>query len=152
MPAFDPNSMIPPAPTRTGETTTATSLNGVTIAAAKKDGALLGKDDFLKLLVGQLKNQDPLEPSGNQEFISQMTQFSQLEQQTNTAVSSGQIATTLVQTGALGLIGRTVTYTDAEGDEQTGKVEQVDVNKDGKATLTVNGEEGVEIGTVTRVS
>jgi flagellar basal-body rod modification protein FlgD len=152
MPAFDPNSMIPPTPTRTGETTAATSLNGVPITTVKKDGALLGKDDFLKLLVGQLKNQDPLEPSGNQEFISQMTQFSQLEQQTNTAVTSGQIATTLVQTGALGLIGRTVTYTDAEGDEQTGKVEQVDVDKDGKATLTVNGEEGIEIATVTKVS
>jgi flagellar basal-body rod modification protein FlgD len=152
MPAFDPNAMIPPATPPAGETTTTTSLNGVAIAAPKSKSGLLGKDDFLKLLVGQLKNQDPLEPSGNQEFISQMTAFSQLEQQTNTAASSTQIATTLAQTGALGLIGRTVTYTDAEGEEQTGKVEQVDVDKDGKATLTVNGEEGVEIATVTKVA
>ena len=151
MPAFDPNSIVPPAPSRP-ETTNTTSLNGVAIATVKKDGALLGKDDFLKLLVGQLKNQDPLEPSGNQEFISQMTAFSQLEQQTNTAASSTQIATTLAQTGALGLIGRTVTYTDAEGEEQTGKVERVDVGEDGKATLTVNGEENVEIATVTQVA
>jgi flagellar basal-body rod modification protein FlgD len=150
MPAFDPNAMIPPA-TSPGETTTTTSLNGVAIDAPKSKSGLLGKDDFLKLLVGQLKNQDPLEPSGNQEFISQMTQFSQLEQQTNTAATTSQIATTLVHSGALGLIGRTVTYTDAEGEEQTGKVEQVAVGKDGKATLTVNGEEGVEIGTVTQV-
>ena len=152
MPAFDPNAMIPPAPSRTGETTTATSLNGVPITTVKKDGALLGKDDFLKLLVGQLKNQDPLEPSGNQEFISQMTQFSQLEQQTNTAASSTQIATTLAQSGALGLIGRTVTYVDAEGDEQTGKVDRVDVDEDGKASLTVNGEDGIEIATVKAVA
>ena len=142
MNASDVNSIIPTMPE---------SMAGKFVDKDEAKG-LLGKDDFLKLLVGQLKNQDPLEPSGNQEFISQMTAFSQLEQQTNTAASSTQIATTLAQTGALGLIGRTVTYTDGEGDEQTGKVERVDVSEDGKATLTVNGEEGVDIATVSKVS
>ncbi|MGB3261789.1 MAG: flagellar hook capping FlgD N-terminal domain-containing protein [Paenisporosarcina sp.] len=43
----------------------------------------LGKDAFLRILVTQMKNQNPLEPLKDTEFIGQMTQFSSLEQLTN---------------------------------------------------------------------
>lgn len=131
----------------------ATSLNGVTITNPAKSttGAGMGKDDFLKLLVGQLQHQDPMQPSDDTQFISQMAQFSQLEQESNTAQSTSQMADSLGRTGALGLIGRTVTYLDADGAPQSGAVTQVDVGKDGKASLTVAGVAGIAAGSVTQV-
>jgi flagellar basal-body rod modification protein FlgD len=149
MSTYNPNSVIPS--TQTADTTTVTSLNGLTIKTQTKDKALLGKDDFLKLLVGQLKNQDPTAPSGNEEFIGQMTAFSQLEQQTNTASSTSQIATQLAHTSALSLIGRTVTYVDDDGNEQSGKVDQVDMADDGSATLTVGDDTDIDVSKVTQV-
>ncbi|MEA2450524.1 MAG: flagellar basal-body rod modification protein FlgD [Thermoleophilaceae bacterium] len=150
MSTYNPNSIIPPG-TPTTPTTATTSTNGVPIQTATKDRSLLGKDDFLKLLVGQLQNQDPMQPSGNDEFIGQMTAFSQLEQQTNTATTTGKIADQLAHTSALGLIGHTVTWTDGDGNDQTGKVDQVDMGDDGSATLTVGDATGIDVGKVTQV-
>jgi flagellar basal-body rod modification protein FlgD len=134
-----------------------TSTNPITQAATsasttppKSTAQTLGKDDFLKLLVGQLQHQDPLAPSDDQQWIGQMAAFSQLEQVSNMAASSQKIVDTLNMSGTLSLIGHTVTYLDANGASQTGKVDTVDV-AGGKATLTVGGVAGIDAGAVTQV-
>lgn len=61
-------------------------------AIAKAVDKAMGKDDFLKLLVTELRNQDPLQPMDNKDFIAQMAQFSSLEQMNNVSNSMGDLS------------------------------------------------------------
>ena len=71
----------------------------------------LGQDDFLKLLITQLKSQDPLNPTNNTEFVSQLAQFSQLEQtakQAQLLQKSLDAQTASLQFTLLPMVGRRV--------------------------------------------
>ncbi|TVQ26671.1 MAG: flagellar hook assembly protein FlgD [Spirochaetaceae bacterium] len=68
----------------------------------------LGRDDFLRILITQLQNQDPTEPMDDREFIAQMAQFSSLEQITNMSEEFRRLSGLLSGSQAVGLIGRTV--------------------------------------------
>ena len=85
----------------TTSTNATTPTNGVTGTTSKVPGQL-GKDDFLKLLVGQMQNQDPMNPS-SQDFMAQMTQFTMLEQITNLAESTEKLQQNANVTQSLGL-------------------------------------------------
>jgi len=68
----------------------------------------LGKDDFLKLLITQLQNQDPTSPMENTEFIAQMAQFSSLEQMTNMSNEFTKLANMLNSGEAVSMLGKSV--------------------------------------------
>ena len=102
----------------------------------------MGKDDFMKLLVAQLKHQDPTSPTDMNGMTAQMTQFSMLEQMTNLSKTGEATATSLARTEALSLLGRTVSYIGADKAVVTGKVEHVDVTA-ANPTLTIDGKAGV---------
>jgi flagellar basal-body rod modification protein FlgD len=82
----------------------------------------LGGQDFLQLLVMQLKNQDPLNPIDDREFISQMAQLSSLEATNTLSSQVGEMVTNARQMGALQLVGRDVEYTAGDGSTASGKV------------------------------
>jgi flagellar basal-body rod modification protein FlgD len=128
-----------------GSTPTATGSSPLSQATGG-----LGKDDFLKLLVGQLQNQNPLSPVGDQEFMSQMAAFSTLEQVTNMAASSERLEQTVAADQSLALIGHQVSYLKADGSSAEGKVERVSFGKEG-FTLTIAGEAGIQPGVVSEV-
>ncbi len=114
-------------------------------------GPSLGKDDFLKLLVGQLRNQDPMNPTSDTDFIGQMAQFSQLEQTTNMANANAELAAQQNGARAVALLGRSVTYPDpATGVSTTGVVEKVQWSG-GIPALTVGGVAGIDPQSVTAV-
>ena len=113
--------------------------------------AQMGKDQFLKLFVAQLQMQDPMNPMKDQDFMGQMASFSTLEQVSNLAKANEVIAANLTQSHAVGLIGRTVTYTGEDDVEKTGVVEKVST-RDGATVLTVNGTEGVDPATITQIA
>jgi len=114
------------------ESTTASSLAKET----KKSGSTMDKEAFLKLLVAQMKYQDPLEPTSNTEFVSQYAQFSSLEQMQN-------MSATLELSRASTLVGQTVSVntTDSTGKSTTIQV-VVDyvVYENNKAYVSIGGE------------
>ena len=126
------------------------STLGATQPKATDTGGL-GKDDFLKLFVAQLKHQNPMEPMKETDFMGQMASFSTLEQVSNLALANEKIAASLASTGAIGLIGRTVSYVDANDEIHTGTVDKVST-VDGKPSLTVAGVGGVDPSTITQVA
>lgn len=119
-------------------------------AGSGSPSGVLDKDGFLRLLVGQLRQQDPMNAKGSDELMAQMTQLSMLEQVTNLTKANENLVQRMDHSQALQLIGRTVTYLKEDGTTAEGVVERVDFS-DGEATLTVNGETGIEPSEVSEV-
>ncbi len=107
-------------------------------STASKKNSDLDKDAFLRLLVTQLQYQDPLDPMDNTEFVSQMAQFSALEQMNN-------LNNTMTNSQAYGMIGRTVfakVYNETKNvyEDISGTVDSITIKKSG-AYLNIGDKE-----------
>ncbi|WP_309121284.1 flagellar hook capping FlgD N-terminal domain-containing protein [Paenibacillus sp.] len=114
-----------------------------TTATNGQNGNVMGKDQFLKILITQLRNQDPAAPMQDREFIAQMAQFSSLEQMMNMTKEIQDLRQSLGI--ASGMIGREVTWLtyDENGEaigQDTGVVDGI-VIKEGAQYAEIGGKQ-----------
>ncbi len=133
--------------TVTGVGTTTETYNTAQTREIKTE---LDKDSFLRILVTQLTNQDPLEPLKDTEFIAQMAQFSELEQMMNISKQLDNL-TMLSLLSSGGLVGRTVSFFDEAGEEASSRVLSVRFG-DGDMTLELASGEGIPLGAILSIS
>lgn len=112
----------------------------------------LGKDEFLKILIAQISNQDPMKPLEDKEFISQMAQFTTVEQLTNMSKELRELKNSLGFSATL--IGKSIEWESASASGsssviQSGVVDSISM-KSGESYVVVNGEE-ISLGRVLTV-
>ncbi|MBQ7155558.1 MAG: flagellar hook assembly protein FlgD [Synergistaceae bacterium] len=144
MPVTDVNNYTNLANISTTNSTTSTS-SASAVTNATND--TLGKDAFLKLLIAELSNQDPLNPMEDREFVSQMATFSSLEQMQNMNKTLESMAEAN-KFSAVQYIGKAIAFTKGEGEEAAQTVAVVNhvwFDPNGKTILdTTEGEVDLE--------
>lgn len=130
---------------------TVTQQNGSVTqkAPSPKDSLALGKDQFMKLLVAQLRYQDPLSPVQNTEFVTQLAQLNAVEQMTQVNQTLKELVELEGLSRASGLIGRKVEAKGSDGQTLQGVVSEVKV-LDGAPLVVVAGQT-VKPNAITRV-
>ena len=103
--------------------TAASAASSTTASTGSKAGSgNLDRDAFLKLLVAQLKYQDPTNPADSTQFLAQTAQFTMVEKLDDMVRAQHDLLAAQFTMGASNLVGRTVTYVDENGMETTGIV------------------------------
>jgi len=124
-------------------------ITGASTTSAESTNAM-DKDTFLQLLVAQLRYQDPMNPTDSSQFLAQSAQFTALEKMEAVADQTKQAVAAQMAFGASSLVGRSVSYVDANGRSVTGTVDAVQFKTEGPV-LTV-GDDEVALGDVKTVA
>ncbi|MHB9037029.1 MAG: flagellar hook capping FlgD N-terminal domain-containing protein [Armatimonadota bacterium] len=128
-------------------TTSSTS----TSALAQATDKTLGQDAFLKLLITELQNQDPMNPMEDKDFIAQLAQFSSLERMEKMSSGFDSLTKTSSASYAYGLVGKGIDFVDPSDatNTLTGTVDGI-VFEDGVPKLEV-GSLSVDMADVVRI-
>ena len=110
------------------------------------------KDMFLKLLVAQMKYQDPSNPASSSELMAQNATFTQVEKLEEIATQNASLLALQRSSSAGALVGRTVSYTDETGAKQTGLVTSVRLGSDTTEATAIVGGAAVSMGRITEVA
>ncbi|ACL70432.1 flagellar hook assembly protein FlgD [Halothermothrix orenii] len=137
---------------RTFSVTPQTSQSNEKVTMERNDGNNLDKDAFFKLLITQLRHQDPLKPMEDREFIAQMAEFSSLEQMANMNENLSTFMRMESLSQGAALIGRNVEYVDSQsGRILSGKVTKV-VYESGTLYAHLDNDVKIPVDTITSIS
>jgi flagellar basal-body rod modification protein FlgD len=135
-------------------TTGTTSTTGTSSTNSSSSSLPINQNQFLQMLMTELQNQNPMNPNSSDpmSFVTELAQFTSVEQETDTAQSTSTLASGQNTSTAIALLGHTVNYTDpTSGATDTGTVSAVDLTSSGP-TLTINGTAGIDASAVSEVS
>lgn len=106
----------------------------------------IGQEDFLRILLAQLRFQDPLKPVDNQQFVAQLAQFSALELSRQQSERIDQLADIQATDQSIALLGRTVEIGGATGGSTVGKVTAISITSgEPRLTIDANGTTFVDL-------
>jgi len=127
-----------------------TSTSVRTVEADEIGFAGLTSQDFMKLLIAQLQNQDPTNPLDSDQLLNQITQMRNLQSSIELESALKNLTLSQQLSGATSFLGKMVTALHGDNDQEIqGIVERVQV-KDGKALLTIEGTD-IELSEVVSV-
>jgi flagellar basal-body rod modification protein FlgD len=138
-------------PTTTNTTNSTSATSGTNSSSSSLP---INENQFLQMLMTELQNQNPMNPNSSDpmSFVTELAQFTSVEQETDTAQNTSTLASGQSTAAAVQMIGDTVNYTDpTTGATDTGTVQSVDISSSGP-TLTINGTSGIAPSSVTQVS
>ena len=131
-------------------TATGSTSTGQNTTTKKSDSSGLDDDDFMKLLLAQIQNQNPLEPMDNQEFMSQLTQMNSLNVLKSIDANMENLLTEDQFSNAAAMIGKEVEYTLGGDTTLSGTVSAVSI-EDGIVMLTIDGVQ-IPLSDVTKIT
>jgi flagellar basal-body rod modification protein FlgD len=111
----------------------------------------MGSDTFLKLLVAEMKYQDPSKPMDSSEMMAQTATLTQTQALQTIADQNKQTLALQRSLTAGALVGHQVSYTATDGSTQSGVISAVQISSTNNTTTAVIGGESVDIGRITSV-
>jgi flagellar basal-body rod modification protein FlgD len=112
----------------------------------------MGKDTFLKLLVAQMKYQDPANPASSSEFMAQTATFTQVEKLEEIAAQNAAMLVLQEASTAGAMVGRSATYTDTNGGAVTGRITAVRLATGDQEAVAVIGGKEIPVGRITELA
>jgi flagellar basal-body rod modification protein FlgD len=135
-----------------GSGTPATSSVATNTATTSVDrGDQMGGDTFLKLLVAEMKYQDPSSPMSTSDMMAQTATLTQTQSLQQIATQNTQLLSMQRSLSAAALVGRDVTYTATDGSSTTGMVTAVSIDTTKNTSTAQIGGTSVDVGRITQV-